>query len=608
MTTQEKTMLYLTDLPYGITILDIQDFLSQYKESIVKIITPEMNQRNISKGSFAIKILFKDNESADKCRKEMNLRKFRKKSVRIMWEERDTSLRYNTKNNIYIKGIPKTTTPREVYEYFSQFGDIFSCKVAEDDYGNHYGYGYITFYSHEDAETAIAQSQGKTIFGSNNVEISHFQKRNERMINNSENNKDKIYINNLPEKYEISELNSLCKEFGKVETCNIYLDKIGKNFGIVKFSNESEAQEAKAKLDGKEIEKDGIKTKLIVKSYQTQFEQKQYMMNYYSLKSTEKKGNCNLLLKNIPLTAKEEDLEKIFSKFGVITSTRIEKNKIEKKEEKGKFELVSKGYGFISFEKPEDAKKALEEMDQKFLPGFEGWNKPLTIENYLTKKERQLVENQDMNISNYYMNPGSAPPQHFVPQMPPHFMPYQFPPNAHGPMFPPMPMQMRYPMIQFNNYNNYGQYNNYNNNYNNNFYHNNKRRGGKRFYNKNNNNNNNRNYYKNQNNNKYNKDKNDKDRLEKEERELQIDIEKNIDMDEYEKLETEEDKKNYFGEKIYNAIEESQLAVDKKLDSDDIAKITGMILNIPNDEIIKTMQNSSLFNNRIKEALHLLNK
>jgi RNA recognition motif-containing protein len=109
------------------------------------------------------------------------------------------------------------------------------------------------------------------------------------MINNNENNKDKIYINNLPEKYEVSELNTLCKEYGKVETCNIYLDKIGKNFGIVKFSNESEAQEAKAKLDGKEIEKDGIKTKLIVKSYQTQFEQKQYMMNYYSLKSTEKK-------------------------------------------------------------------------------------------------------------------------------------------------------------------------------------------------------------------------------------------------------------------------------------------------------------------------------
>jgi len=284
-----------------------------------------------------------------------------------MWEERDTSLRYNTKNNLYIRGIPKTTTPREVYEYFSQFGDIFSCKVTEDDFGNHNGYGYITFYRNEDAEKAIEESKGKSIFGTNNIEISHFQRRNERMANINENNRDKIYINNLPEKYEIAKLTELCKEFGNVESCNIYVDKIGQNFGIVKFANEKEAQEAKTKLDGKEIEKDGIKKKLIVKSYQTQFEQKQFMMNYYSVKSRDQKGNCNLILKNIPLTAKEEDLEKIFKKFGNITSTRIEKNKIESKEEKGKFLLVSKGYGFISFEKPEAARKALEEMDQKFL-------------------------------------------------------------------------------------------------------------------------------------------------------------------------------------------------------------------------------------------------
>ena len=596
MTNQEKTMLYLTDLPYGINILDIQDFLSKYKDSIVKIITPEMAQRNPSKGSLVIKVLFKDNKSADECRKEMNLRKFKHKSVRIMWEERDTSLRYNTKNNLYIRGIPKTTTPREVYEYFSQFGDIFSCKVTEDDFGNHNGYGYITFYRNEDAEKAIEESKGKSIFGTNNIEISHFQRRNERMANINENNRDKIYINNLPEKYEIAKLTELCKEFGNVESCNIYVDKIGQNFGIVKFANEKEAQEAKTKLDGKEIEKDGIKKKLIVKSYQTQFEQKQFMMNYYSVKSRDQKGNCNLILKNIPLTAKEEDLEKIFKKFGNITSTRIEKNKIESKEEKGKFLLVSKGYGFISFEKPEAAKKALEEMDQKFLPGFEGWNKPLTIEEYLTKKERQLIENQDnINISNYYMSPAPTPVQPFMPIMPPHFMPNQF---NNNPMQQPIPMPVPYPFFQFNNYNNYGHYNNFNNNY----YQNNKRRKGRKFNNYNKNYNNNKNYYRN---NQYNKEKNE---IEKDMKDLEIDIENKIDIEEYENLETDEDKKNYLGEKVYTAIEESQLAVDKKLSSEDIAKITGMIIAIPDNEIVETVQNSTLFNNRIKEALRLLNK
>ena len=585
MSTNDKTMLYLTDLPYRISIFDIQDFLSKYKDDIAKIMSPEMNQRNIIKGKpIAIKVLFKNNESADKCRKEMNLKKLWNKSVRIMWEESNTSLRYNIKNNIFIRGIPKTTTPREVYEYFMQFGDIFSCKVPEDEQGKHKGYGYITYYSNEDAEKALKETKGKKIFDSLNVEIEHFQKKNERMINNNnENNNHKIYINNLPEKYTIAELNSLCKEYGNVLNANIFSDRIGQKFGIVEFTNENEAKDAMSKLNEKIIEKDDKKNKLSVQIYQTQFEHKQFLLNQ-SMKMKETKAKCNLYIKNIPLTAKEEDLEKVFSKYGEITSIRIQKDKIENKDNKDKIELVSKGFGFISFDKPEEAKKALEEMDQKFLPGFEGWNKPLDIDYHLTKNERQFVDNQDSNIPNYNMNNNQMPFMNNMGPAPP--MPGGYGPHMFMPMHPPhFPFPMRFPMMPFNNFMGRGFYHN-------NFYN---KRGGKRPNYKNNNN---RNYY---NNNKYNKEK------EKEKEEI-LNIENKIDLSEYEKLETDEEKRNYFGEKVYRAIEESQLAVDKKLDSNDIAKITGMIIEIPNEEIIETLQNSNLFIDRVEEALRLLNK
>ena len=587
MSTNDKTMLYLTDLPYRISIFDIQDFLSKYKDDIAKIMSPEMNQRNIIKGKpIAIKVLFKNNESADKCRKEMNLKKLWNKSVRIMWEESNTSLRYNIKNNIFIRGIPKTTTPREVYEYFMQFGDIFSCKVPEDEQGKHKGYGYITYYSNEDAEKALKETKGKKIFDSLNVEIEHFQRKNERMINNNnENNNHKIYINNLPEKYTIAELNSLCKEYGNVLNANIFSDRIGQKFGIVEFTNENEAKDAMSKLNEKIIEKDDKKNKLSVQIYQTQFEHKQFLLNQ-SMKMKETKAKCNLYIKNIPLTAKEEDLEKVFSKYGEITSIRIQKDKIENKDNKDKIELVSKGFGFISFDKPEEAKKALEEMDQKFLPGFEGWNKPLDIDYHLTKNERQFVDNQDSNIPNYNMNNNQMPFMNNMGPAPP--MPGGYGPHMFMPMHPPhFPFPMRFPMMPFNNFMGRGFYHN-------NFYN---KRGGKRPNYKNNNN---RNYY---NNNKYNKEK----EKEKEKEEI-LNIENKIDLSEYEKLETDEEKRNYFGEKVYRAIEESQLAVDKKLDSNDIAKITGMIIEIPNEEIIETLQNSNLFIDRIEEALRLLNK
>ena len=586
MLNKEKTVLYLTDLPYGIGQVDIINFLYKYKDDIAYINTD--NLRNQNKGKPAsIRVFFKESEIADKCRKEMNLKKLLGKSVRIMWVERDTTLRYNTKNNLYIKGIPKTTTPREVYEYFMQFGDIFSCKITEDDFGNHNGYGYITFYKNEDAEKAIESSKGKKIFDSNNVEIMHFQRKNERMINNLEKKNMKIYINNLPENYDKNDLKELCKEFGNVEECNIYSDKIGKKFGIVEFREESEAKSAMNNLDGKEIEKNGVKQNLIVQSFQNKFEHNQLLQNN-ALQMSEQKSKTDLIIKNIPLTAKEKDLEKVFSKFGVITSIRIEMNKIEKKDEKGKFDLVSKGFGYILFDKPEEAKKAYEEMNQKYLPGFEGWSKPLDIDYFLTRYERYSVENQNNNnISNYfYMNqtqkyfqnsPAPLPPQSLVP--------------GAMPIMPAPPMPMPYaPMIQFNNIRNY----NYNNNY-----RNNKRnwRGKKNNYN-----NNNRNNYG-----KYNKNNNYNNK-EKEEDANSINAENKIDLSEFEKLKTDEEKRNFFGEKVYRTIEESQIALDRKLDADDIARITGMIINIPYQEIIETLEDTSILNNRIEEALNLLNK
>ena len=158
MMSQEKTMLYLTDLPFGVSIPEIREFLINYQDKII-LINPDQASRNKNNSKpLAIKVLFKDNESANKCRIEMNLRKLRGKSVRIMWDERDRGIKYNIKNNLFIKGIPKTTTPREVYEYFLKFGDISSCKISEEENGTHKGYGYITYYNIEDAEKAIQET------------------------------------------------------------------------------------------------------------------------------------------------------------------------------------------------------------------------------------------------------------------------------------------------------------------------------------------------------------------------------------------------------------------------------------------------------------------
>ena len=614
MISQEKNMLYLTDFPNTITIPEVQDFLSKYLENIV-LINADQNQKSKEKRKpLAIKVLFKNYESANKCRTEMNLRKMRNKSIRIMWDESDSSITHNTKNNLFFKGIPKSTSPREVYEYFMQFGDISSCKMTEDDLGNHYGYGYITYYNSDDAQKALEDTKDKKIFDSNIIEISYFQKRNERLINSSEINKQKIYISNLPKNYTTENLNKLCKEYGEVKSCNIFIDNLGKNFGIIQFSSESEAKDVVEKLDGKEIE--GVK--LIIKLYQTKFEHKQFLENS-TQRLNEQNSKCNLHIRNIPFTAKEEDLIKVFSKYGNVTSTRIEKNKIEKKDkEDTKIELVSKGFGYVSFDNPESAQKAIEDLNGKYLPGFESWSHTLIIELFMTKYERQLIENkEELTSLSYFTNQSS---QENIPSfsgnMTSVYQQQILPiPLFHFNQYNQFNQFEQFNQInqfnQFNQFNQYNQFRNYQNqrmnyqpmnsgqfvNYNNNKYRNNygfqRGKGYRNNYNRNN-----RNNY----NNKQNQQKNYENKNKNQNK-----INK-IDLTEYYQLKTPEEQKDYLGEIIFSSIENSPFIQDKNVDIETIGKITGMILELPDrNEIIEILENSSILNSRIEEALNLLN-
>ena len=83
--------------------------------------------------------------------------------------------------------------------------------------------------------------------------------------------------------------------------------------------------------------------------------------------------------------------------------------------------------------------------------------------------------------------------------------------------------------------------------------------------------------------------------------------ENKIDLTEYYKLESIEDKKDFLGEKLYHAIEESPIIKEKKADAETIGKITGMIIELPDqNEIIGILENQDILNGRIEEALNLI--
>lgn len=97
-------------------------------------------------------------------------------------------------SNLFVKNLPKDTTPKDLYNIFLKFGNIISIKLKEKDNNECLGYGYVNFEKVEDAQKAIeslnnSQYKGKTIL------VSIFYSKNNR---NDEDKFHLITLKNLP--------------------------------------------------------------------------------------------------------------------------------------------------------------------------------------------------------------------------------------------------------------------------------------------------------------------------------------------------------------------------------------------------------------------------
>eukprot|EP00321_Phaeocystis_globosa_P012648 CAMPEP_0118843474 /NCGR_PEP_ID=MMETSP1162-20130426/82718_1 /TAXON_ID=33656 /ORGANISM="Phaeocystis Sp, Strain CCMP2710" /LENGTH=377 /DNA_ID=CAMNT_0006775569 /DNA_START=17 /DNA_END=1147 /DNA_ORIENTATION=+ len=317
---------------------------------------------------------------AERALETMNYTLIKNKPCRIMWCHRDPSLRKSGTGNVFIKSLDKSIDNKALYDTFSAFGNILSCKVATDDQGGSKGYGFVHYETQEAANLAVTKVNGMLLNGKK-VFVGFFVPRKDRSGGSEANDSfTNVYVKNLAPDVEDEKLNELFKAHGPIKSAIVMKDGEGKSrgFGFVNFEEHEHAAQACEALNNTEV---NGKAMFVGRAQKKRDRERELRDKFEALKveRANKFTGVNLFVKNLDDNVDDEKLREAFTPFGTISSAKV------MSDEKG----TSKGFGFVCFDSQEEATKAVSEMNGHILA-----NKPLYVALAQRKEERKNILEQ----------------------------------------------------------------------------------------------------------------------------------------------------------------------------------------------------------------------
>lgn len=363
--------LYVGDLHPDVTDGQVFDHFSEFKSlASVRVCRDSSTGRSLCYGY----INFIAPLDAIRAIEVKNHSMLNGKVIRVMWSHRDPDARKSGIGNLFVKNLGESIDNAKLQEMFLKFGNILSSKVVVSDDGKSRGYGFVQFESEESANAAIEKLNGSSV-GGKHMFVGKFVKKSDRILPSTDPKYTNLYVKNLDTDVTEEVLKDTFTEFGKVLSLVISKDDNGnsRGFGFVNFESPDDAMQAREAMNGSQL---GSKV-LYVARAQKKAEREQILRRQFEEKRKEqilKYQGSNVYVKNIDDDVTDDELREHFSQCGTITSAKL------MRDGKG----ISRGFGFVCFSTPEEAYKAVNTFH-----GYMFRKKPLYVAIAQRKDERQ---------------------------------------------------------------------------------------------------------------------------------------------------------------------------------------------------------------------------
>lgn len=397
------TSLYVGDLEFNVNDSQLYDLFNQIGQVVsVRVCRDLTTRRSLGYGY----VNFSNPQDAARAMDVLNFTPLNGKAIRVMYSHRDPSVRKSGAGNIFIKNLDKSIDHKALHDTFSSFGNILSCKIATDTNGQSKGYGFVQFETEESAQNAIDKLNGMLI-NDKQVYVGPFLRKQERDTVSNRTKFNNVYVKNLAESTTEEDLATIFGEFGTTTSVVVMRDADGKSkgFGFVNYESADDAAKAVEALNGKTVDE----KEWYVGRAQKKSEREQELKEKFEKtmkEAADKFQGANLYVKNLDDSVDDEKLKELFVEYGKITSCKVMRDPSG----------VSKGSGFVAFSTPEEASRALAEMNGKMIA-----SKPLYVALAQRKEERRARLQAQFS----QMRPVAMPPS-VTPRLP------MFPPGAPG--------------------------------------------------------------------------------------------------------------------------------------------------------------------------------